>query len=657
MPQPLSLIARLLETLSTGRLAIRWSFAAALIPGLLAGWILFYGIYQSKRNQLEESALQTARALVQTVDAELFKTQTAAQTLSESGYLTSRNFPSFYKQAKEVLELTGMGTNIVVKDITGQQIVNTIRPLGTPLPLESNHDMVHRVFQTGRPVISDLFIGPVQNRYLISVNVPVFIDGKIAYDLRVALLPEYFNQLLLKQKLPAGWIAAVFDTQKAVVARSQNPTGTIGKKATPDLLAQMNISSEGRMASHSLDGVPTFVAFSRSQTSNWTVSVGMTRAVLYTNLYGPLALAGFTIVAFLVGGVILAVVFGRQVREALQALGVATEAAALGDLDALAPLSGPQEIARLAAQFNQMQKARKEAEAQLRLAASVFSAANEGIIITDQNINIIAVNQAFIDISGYRADEVIGKNPRVLRSDRHAPEFYADLWQSLTKVGQWQGEIWNRHKNGIEFAAHMTISITKDASGNVDHYVALFSDVTAELLQKEEIERLAYYDPLTHLPNRRLLSDRIQQALSFAERLKVFVAVCYLDLDGFKPVNDTYGHKAGDQVLVEVARRLKEAVRAHDTVSRLGGDEFVLLLTDLSLESEGDTILTRVLQVIAEPFTINHEHVARISASIGTAYFPKDAADSDALLRYSDQAMYQAKHGGRNQIRRFIPDE
>ncbi len=639
MSPPLTLIRRSLKSLVAGRQGIRWSFAAALIPGLLAGSILFYEIYKGRRDQLEVSALQTARALGQTIDAELAKAQTAAQTLSKSGHLAARNLPAFYKQAKEVLELTGLGTNVVITDMTEQQLVNTIQPFGTPLPSKVVPNTVHRVFQTGQPVIKDLFFGPVQNRLLISVDVPVFIDGKMAYALSVALLPEYFNQILLNQKLPAGWVAAVFDAQKTVVARSLNPTGTIGKKATPDLLAQMSLSSEGRMASRSLDGVPTFVAFSRSPSSNWTATVGMTRTVLHTDLYGPMALAGLTILAFLIGGAMLAVVFGGQVREALQALGAATDAAALGDLDAQAPLSGPHEIARLADQFNRMQKARKEAETQLRLAAKVFSAANEGIIITDQNAKIIAVNQAFTDISGYTADEVMGQNPGLLKSGRHSPEFYATLWQSLVGAGRWQGEIWDRHKNGCEFAAHMTVSVTKDADGNVDHYVALLSDITEALRHKEEIEHLAYYDPLTQLPNRRLLSDRIQQALSFAERQKVLVAVCYLDLDGFKPVNDIYGHEAGDQILRDVARRLKDEVRAHDTVARLGGDEFVLLLTDLKTESEGDVILKRVVQAIAEPFTGDDEHVARISVSIGIVYFPQDATNSDTLLRYSDQAM------------------
>ncbi len=381
----------------------------------------------------------------------------------------------------------------------------------------------------------------------------------------------------------------------------------------------------------------------------------MTRNVLYSDLYAPLALASLTILAFVISGSVLASIFSRQMLNALRTLGAATEAATQGNLDAVAPLHGPREIYQVAEQFNQMQEARKETEAQLRLAASVFGAASEAIMIADRNSAIIAVNQAFTDITGYASGEVIGANTRLLKSGKHPPEYYQVMWQTLDATGQWQGEIWDRHKNGSPFAAHMTITVVKDAVGAVDHYVCLFSDVTQTLKQREEIERMAYYDALTQLPNRRLLSDRIGQALSLAERQKTLVAVCYLDLDGFKLVNDSYGHEAGDQLLLEVTHRLKEAVRTHDTVSRLGGDEFVLLLTDLKSEGEGSAILTRVLQSMAEPFSWNQHRVTSVSASIGVAYFPEDGAETDVLLRYSDQAMYRAKHAGRNQVLEIPP--
>ncbi len=629
----------------------------ALIPGLLAGSILFYEIYQHKLDQLEEGPIQTARALTRAIDSELRMAQAAAQALSSSEHLVAKNFAAFYHQAKQVTQITGVGQHYVLSDLSGQQILNTLVPFSAPLPRHANPEQLRCVVSTGRPCISDLFVGAVAQQPLISINVPVLIDGEVVYDLGVGLSPEHFSRLLLDQRLPDGWLATVFDSRTTAVARCHDAAAAVGKKAPPDLKLQMMNNPQGRVERVTPEGDHSLVAFSRSTYSNWTTSVEMTRNVLYTDLYAPLALASLTILAFVISGTMLASSFSRQMLNALQTLGAATEAATQGNLDAVAPLRGPREISQVAQQFNQMQQARKRTESQLRLAASVFAAASEGILIADRNSVIVAVNRAFIHITGYSADEAIGASTRLLKSGKHGPEFYQAMWQALNTTGVWQGEIWDRHKNGSQFAAHMTISVVKDADGAVDHYVALFSDVTETLRQHHEIERMAYYDPLTQLPNRRLLSDRIQQALSFAGRQKTLVAVCYLDLDGFKLVNDSYGHETGDQMLLEVTRRLTDAVRTHDTVSRLGGDEFVLLLTDLKSESEGEAILTRVLQTVAEPFTLNPGQICRVSASIGVAYFPEDAIETDVLLRYSDQAMYRAKHAGRNQIWRFRADQ
>ena len=291
---------------------------------------------------------------------------------------------------------------------------------------------------------------------------------------------------------------------------------------------------------------------------------------------------------------------------------------------------------------------RKASEEKLRLAASVFSSSYEAIVITDADNRIIDVNPAFCRITGYSREESLGRDPRLLNSGRQSREFYRTMWQALEAEDHWQGELWNRRKDGGEFAEVLSISRVRDADGRITHHLALFSDISRLKKHEEELNRIAYFDPLTGAPNRRLLDDRLRQAIAHARRTGRPLAVCVIDLDGFKPINDQHGHEAGDQVLVGIVDRLSAILRASDTVARLGGDEFVLLLEDI----EGECVLDRVLEAIRAPMPLAGERVS-VSASVGVTLFPADDADPDTLLRHADQAMYRAKQRGRNCIQFF----
>ncbi len=297
--------------------------------------------------------------------------------------------------------------------------------------------------------------------------------------------------------------------------------------------------------------------------------------------------------------------------------------------------------------------AQHAAEERLEIAASVFQNASEGILITDAEANIIEANDAFCQISGYSREEMLGQNPRFLKSGHHNPQFYTEMWRTLQSKGFWHGEIWNRRKNGGLFACRTAITAVQSREGNIHRYIGLHADVTEFLRHHEEMEHMAYYDALTQLPNRLLLSDRLSHSLSMADRNKTIVAVCYLDLDTFKPVNDQYGHKAGDLLLIEIAKRLKHCVRAEDTVARLGGDEFVLLLTELKGEQEWQNVVNRVLISVRDPFTVPQGERVRVSASIGISVYPRDRVNCEQLLMHADLAMYQAKEHGRNQSRLY----
>ena len=299
---------------------------------------------------------------------------------------------------------------------------------------------------------------------------------------------------------------------------------------------------------------------------------------------------------------------------------------------------------------------RKAAETRLKLAASVFLHAHEGIMITDAEGSIIDVNNTFSQITGFAREEVLGKNPRIMKSGKHSPEFYKTMWNDLITRNYWHGEIWNRRKNGELYAEKLSITGVHDVDEASLHYVALFSDITELKEHQQRLEHMAHYDALTGIPNRVLLADRLKQAIAQSRRHQRSLALVYLDIDGFKEVNDAYGHETGDQLLIAIAQRLRDTLREGDTLARLGGDEFVAVLTDLGSRNECETVLTRLLQSAAAPIKIE-QLTFQLSASLGVTLYPQDGSDADTLLRHADQAMYQAKQAGKNRYYLFDPEE
>jgi len=298
--------------------------------------------------------------------------------------------------------------------------------------------------------------------------------------------------------------------------------------------------------------------------------------------------------------------------------------------------------------------ARKHADTQLRQAASVFEHVREGICVTDAQGNVVDANAAYTRITGYERDELLGRNLRMLNSGRHASDFYPAMWDAVQTQGHWRGEIWNRHKAGHEYAAVLTVSVIQAPNGSVTSYVGILSDITALKLHEAELERIALYDALTGVPNRRLLQTRLEDALVRARRHGTRLALAYLDLDGFKAVNDAHGHAAGDRLLIEICRRLGACLRETDTLARLGGDEFVLLLVDLKQDSEWQAVMQRVLNTVVQPVP-EGVHRLQVSCSLGVTLYPDDDVGSDALMRHADQAMYQAKQNGKNRYVLFDP--
>ncbi len=295
---------------------------------------------------------------------------------------------------------------------------------------------------------------------------------------------------------------------------------------------------------------------------------------------------------------------------------------------------------------------RKAVAKAMQRAAGVFSASIDGIVITNSDAVILDVNAAFSVITGYSREEVLGQRTAMLSSGRHNPEFFSAMWRSLQEQGNWRGEIWNRRKTGEVYAELLSVSSVLDAEGKVVEFVGIFSDISRIKRHEEELDRIAHYDVLTGLPNRRLFDDRLRQARARADRENTRLAVCFLDLDAFKPVNDEYGHAAGDELLRLLSERLQAALRGGETIARIGGDEFIILLTDLLSPDECLPALQRLLDIVSESVTI-HGHEVSVSGSIGFTVYPDDDADSDTLMRHADQAMYAAKEQGKNRVHAF----
>jgi diguanylate cyclase (GGDEF)-like protein/PAS domain S-box-containing protein len=295
---------------------------------------------------------------------------------------------------------------------------------------------------------------------------------------------------------------------------------------------------------------------------------------------------------------------------------------------------------------------RRAAERQLHLAASVFTHAREGITITDANGTIVDVNQTFTQLTGYLREEVIGKNPRMLSSGRQSSEFYKAMWRSLLEKGHWYGEVWNRRKTGEVFAEMLTIGAVRNSLGQVENYVALFTDITLMKQHQDQLEHVAHFDALTNLPNRVLLADRLQQAIVQCERRNKSIAVAFIDLDEFKSINDRFGHGVGDELLIQLSRGMKDALRDGDTLSRIGGDEFVAVLVDLDSPSDWEQVVNRLLTAAAANVSVQGLEL-QVSASMGVTVYPGDGGDADQLLRHADQAMYLAKQAGRNRYHIF----
>lgn len=495
---------------------------ACVLPAALMAALLINHDYQRAREQLLANSLGTARAMVSVVDRDLASIESSLVALATSPYIAPGNFGAFYHQAQNVLknQSTQGDMNIALQDISGKQYINTRRPFGATLPTRSNFVGVQAIYETGRPVISDIFVGEVTKRPLLAVGVPVLSHGT-RYNLNAGIYPERFEKLLLQQKLPQGWIAGILDGNGKIIARTKDMARYSGQMAPPDLIKRLKAATEDTFERVTLDGTPVHTVFVRSSVSNWSLAINIpTQSLqheLEKTLFG-LILATFILLVF---SLTAAWFIGGRIANSVRGLTGPALALGTGDKVTIPPLH-------------------------LREADEVGSS--------------------------------LMKASAMLQSAQHR----------------------------------------------------------------------ANHDGLTGLANRTLFNEIVNQQLLLCERNHTVLSILYIDLDGFKIINDGHGHETGDRLLRSVAARLKAGSRNSDVVARLGGDEFAIVMVGTSMRN-ARTTAEKLVESVSEPYVLD-EVTVRISASIGIAAYPDSGVTSEALLHKADRAMYKAKGLGRRRV-------
>lgn len=504
--------------------------------------------------------------------------------------------------------------HVAVADAAGRITTSTIRGLG-PSIAEQEFFRRHRDHPDGGLLVGPPVAGRQPGRMSIQLSHRLSRpDGSFGGVVMASVAPGYFTRFYSGFDLGAGGSVSLVGLDGVVRARyvTGGASDSDGAEiAGPGFVAMINRQPAASFRGPSpIDGVGRLYGYRVMERYPLVVVVGMTEKEVFTEL-------------------------DQRRRELLVLGGVVTLVVVL--LTAF--------LYRQSTHLYQAELEAYQAREQVHLAAKVFQESSDGIMICDGDNRILAVNRAFTTITGYAPYEVVGRNPRFLSAQNTPREVYQAMWRSLRETGAWHGEVSNSRKDGEKYPEWLSINEVRDAAGAITHYIGIFSDATARKFDGRRLHFVVHYDALTELPNRVLLADRLGQAVAAARRSGEGVAVLFLDLDNFKPVNDTYGHETGDKLLQAVAIRLRGAIRETDTLARLGGDEFVLVVPELEYDGYAEVVAGKCRAALAEPFLVDG-HEIRCSASLGIALYPRDGDDYASLVAAADHAMYAAKEGG-----------
>ncbi|WP_220459594.1 sensor domain-containing diguanylate cyclase [Rugamonas fusca] len=603
--------------------ALRLQVALFLLVSLAALWsFTLYAL--DRREQLDTASAEVEmRALAQAYAENSLSTikriDLILLDLAHTWTLRPAEFQAEISRHQQ--DLDDVALQVAVADRDGLMVYSSIqRPLERVSLADREHFKVHQQGQASRLFISKPVLGRVSGKWSLQFTRPLLRDGRFDGIIIISVPPELFSRFYDTLSMGRQGVVLMVRDSAEIMARAPDWRAYMGRSLPTAPYLAPGAPPQGNFQRVALlDGVP--------------------------RLYGYRKLPQYqlTFVAALPQDEILAG-FQRQ-RQATFATITAMSLllVAMGWL-----------ILRSVRARDRAERALRDANRELSLAGSVFRHTMDAVMVTEMDGTIVSVNPAFTAITGYEAAEVVGHTPRLLRSGRHDADFYRAMFAQLGSTGHWRGEIWNRRKDGQSYLEWISISLVRDERAKPLRYVSVSNDVTELRAGDEHLRHLAFHDPLTGLPNRALLLDRIGQGISVAQRDGRGMGVMFIDLDRFKPINDTLGHDVGDQLLQQVAQRLSHAVRHSDTVARIGGDEFVILLEQVDDGITYVNLAEKVLSSLSRPMVLG-PHTLEVGASIGIASYPGDGEEAASLLKHADAAMYVSKASGRGAYHFYHP--
>lgn len=629
------------------------------LPGVVTLAFQFWEARNHATDSVRERAIDTVRLLASDQARLIAETQRYLERVAQFPEVLQPDSAECSVLLSKVLGLTERYVNLGVPRTDGELRCNAL-PLNAPVNV-ADRPYIRRALDGRNFSIGEFQVDRAAGVTSVNFAYPVIdpINDRVVGAAVAVMSLDWWSERLAETQLPEETMAYIADADGRIVAHFPEARERLGMQ-----LGELGIHGAVTTADrHAIEIIRDDDGRTRIFASTYLIGPGFEYPMMVgvgipidaqLAEIGAQTLNSSLLLLFFVALMFATAMWGVKVSvvRPLEDLAASTRALESGEHHPPTRFTGALELVTLQEGFARMARTRLDAEAKLKLAASVFTHAREGIFITDADGVIIDANETFSEITGYSRDEVVGQSTDMLGASLQKASYYAGLWSALRERGHWYGEVWNTRKNGQPYAAVLTISAVQGVGDETANYVALLTDITLIKAHEKQLERIAHYDALTNLPNRVLLADRLTQAMVQTERRKRMLAVALLDLDGFKPVNDTYGHGTGDRLLVMLSERMKLALRDGDTLARIGGDEFVAVLNDLESDGDCEIVLKRLLAAVSEPVRVN-DLVLRVTASIGVTIFPQDRADADVLIRHADQAMYAAKQAGRNRHHLF----